>query len=312
MAESAATADARPLAARPLRPGPVPHPLQQGQGLYDERRFEEAERELEEAYLLRPRDQKVLNLLGLVYFKQEKLEKAEEVYRKLVAESPEAPTLYYNLGLIYFKLDRLEEAEPAFLKALELDREQPQDQLLPGLDLRAAAALPGRDLPVPPGRREPDGAAGGGQARRGRPAAGRAAAGRARSPDDTAEFKARRSATPSGAWTRWSRPRPSAGEQRARPQTRRASGERRAPWPTGARASPDSDATRALPAVTARTATPAQVLTDTAVPLPRARPQPSGGRRGDRVPRAPSARRAARPGHRRRAGPRSSASSRTT
>ena len=75
-----------------------------GQALYEERRFEEAERELEEAYLLRPRDQSVLNLLGLVYFKQEKLDKAEEVYRKLAAESPDAPTLFHNLGLIHFKL----------------------------------------------------------------------------------------------------------------------------------------------------------------------------------------------------------------
>jgi uncharacterized protein (AIM24 family)/Tfp pilus assembly protein PilF len=91
-----------------------------GKALYDEKRFEESEGELEEAYLLRPRDQNVLNLLGLVYFRQEKLEKAEEVYRKLAAESPEIPVLFQNLGLIYFKLARLEEAESAFLKALDL------------------------------------------------------------------------------------------------------------------------------------------------------------------------------------------------
>jgi uncharacterized protein (AIM24 family) len=97
-----------------------------GKALYDEKRFEEAERELEEAYLLRPRDQKVLNLLGLVYFKQDKYDKAEEVYRKLAAESPDAHTLFYNLGLIYFKLLRLEEAETAFLKALELNRDNPK------------------------------------------------------------------------------------------------------------------------------------------------------------------------------------------
>ena len=97
-----------------------------GKAFYDERRFEDAERELEEAYLLRPRDQRVLNLLGLVYFRQDKLEKAEEVYRKLTAESPEAHTLFYNLGLIYFKLSRLEEAELAFLKALELTRDNPK------------------------------------------------------------------------------------------------------------------------------------------------------------------------------------------
>src|SRR6476619_6840538 len=94
-----------------------------GKELYDQKRWDEAELELEEAYLLRPRDQKVLNLLGLVYFKQDKYEKAEEVYRKLAAESPDAHTLFYNLGLICFKLGRMEEAETAFLKALELNRE---------------------------------------------------------------------------------------------------------------------------------------------------------------------------------------------
>lgn len=97
-----------------------------GKEHYDAKRYDEAERQLEEAYLLRPRDQKVLNLLGLLYFKQEKYEKAEEVYRKLVTESPEAHTLYYNLGLISFKLQRLEEAESAFIKALELAEDNPK------------------------------------------------------------------------------------------------------------------------------------------------------------------------------------------
>jgi uncharacterized protein (AIM24 family) len=94
-----------------------------GKELYDDRNYDEAERELEEAYLLRPRDARVLNLLGLIYFKQEKLDKAEEVYRKLVAESPDAHTLHYNLGLICFKLNRMEDAESSFLKALELARD---------------------------------------------------------------------------------------------------------------------------------------------------------------------------------------------
>jgi tetratricopeptide (TPR) repeat protein len=49
-----------------------------GREAYDAKRFEEALHELEEAYLLWPRDQRC-NLLGLVYFKQDKLEKAEEV-----------------------------------------------------------------------------------------------------------------------------------------------------------------------------------------------------------------------------------------
>ncbi len=97
-----------------------------GRDFYDAQRYEDAEHQLEEAYLLRPRDQKVLNLLGLVYFRQEKFEKAEEVYRKLVADSPEAHTLHYNLGLIHFKLSRLEDAESSFLKALELTKDNPK------------------------------------------------------------------------------------------------------------------------------------------------------------------------------------------
>jgi uncharacterized protein (AIM24 family) len=68
----------------------------------------------------------VLNLLGLVYFRGEKLDKAEEVYRKLIAESPDAHTLHYNLGLICFKLNRLQDAESSFLKALELTHDNPK------------------------------------------------------------------------------------------------------------------------------------------------------------------------------------------
>jgi uncharacterized protein (AIM24 family) len=94
-----------------------------GKEHYDAGRLKDAQNQLEEAYLLRPRDHKVLNLLGLTYFKQERYDKAEEVYRKLAAESPEAPTLFYNLGLISYKLSHLQEAEMAFLKALELAKE---------------------------------------------------------------------------------------------------------------------------------------------------------------------------------------------
>ena len=117
-------------------PNPIPRgPFDQGLFLahynkgkeaFEARRLDEAERQLEEAYLLRPRDPRVLNLLGLVYFRSEKLDKAEEVYRKLIAESPDAHTLHYNLGLVCFKLNRLPDAESSFLKALELTRDNPK------------------------------------------------------------------------------------------------------------------------------------------------------------------------------------------
>jgi tetratricopeptide (TPR) repeat protein len=97
-----------------------------GRALHDGKRYAEAEGELEEAYFLRPRDANVLNLLGIVYFRQQKFDKAEEVYRKLLVQNPEEPTLSYNLGVIYLKLDRLEEAESALVKALELSGSNPR------------------------------------------------------------------------------------------------------------------------------------------------------------------------------------------
>ena len=110
--------------AEPIPRGPFDQGLflthyNKGRELFEARRFEEA-------YLLRPRDARVLNLLGLVYYRADKLGKAEEVYRKLIAESPEAHTLHYNLGLVCFKLGRLEDAETAFLKALELTQGNPK------------------------------------------------------------------------------------------------------------------------------------------------------------------------------------------
>jgi uncharacterized protein (AIM24 family) len=100
--------------------------FERGRRHYEQRQLPEAERELEEAYLLRPREPHVLNLLGIVYFRLGRLEQAEEVYSKLASESPETPTLHFNLGLICLKLERFEEAETAFLKALELAGSQPK------------------------------------------------------------------------------------------------------------------------------------------------------------------------------------------
>ena len=158
-----------------------------GKALYDEKRFEEAERELEEAYLLRPRDQKVLNLLGLVYFKQDKYEKAEEVYRKLAAESPDAHTLFYNLGLIYFKLGRLEEAETAFLKALELNKDNPKINFYLGSIYERLHRFQDAIYQYRQAGRQPHGAPGRGQDR------GRTAGGRPPSPPAAP-------ATPSPSW----------------------------------------------------------------------------------------------------------------
>ncbi len=115
-----------PIPRGPFDEGLFLTQLNKGREAFEARKFDEAERQLEEAYLLRPRDLRVLNLLGLVYFRGDKLLKAEEVYRKLIAQSPDVATLHHNLGLICFKVGRLEDAEQAFRKALELSEGNPK------------------------------------------------------------------------------------------------------------------------------------------------------------------------------------------
>src|SRR5213592_3458838 len=81
-----------------------------GKAFYDERRFEDAERELEEAYLLRPRDQRVLNLLGLVYFKLNRLEEAELAFLKALELTRDNPKINFYLGSIYERLHQYQDA----------------------------------------------------------------------------------------------------------------------------------------------------------------------------------------------------------
>ena len=70
-----------------------------------------AEKDLAEAYLLKPRDVTVLSLLGVLYFKQGRLERAEEVFGKLAASSPNDAAILFNLGLINFKLNRFRDRD---------------------------------------------------------------------------------------------------------------------------------------------------------------------------------------------------------
>ncbi len=87
---------------------------------FERRNFTVAERELEAARRMRPADQRVLNLLGLVYFKREKYNESASIYRALIDGNPDSYILHFNHALISFKLGSLDQAEAAFLKALDL------------------------------------------------------------------------------------------------------------------------------------------------------------------------------------------------
>ena len=94
--------------------------LNRGMENFERRNFTIAERKLEAARRMRPADQRVLNLLGLVYFKREKYDESAGIYRRLIDGNPDSYILHFNHGLICFKLGSLDQAEAAFLKALDL------------------------------------------------------------------------------------------------------------------------------------------------------------------------------------------------
>lgn len=104
-----------------------------GREAFQEARFAEARRELENAQRLRPDDADVLNLLGLVYFKTNAFPEAEVIYRRLTRENPNVFILHSNLGLILFKQGKLDEAEKYLLRAVELRPNYAKSHLYLGL-----------------------------------------------------------------------------------------------------------------------------------------------------------------------------------
>lgn len=110
----------------PLSTGLFETHVQRARALLSEGKADLAEKDLAEAYLLKPRDVGVLSLLGVLYFKQGRLERAEEVFGKLAAQSPNDAAILFNLGLINFKLNRFREAELAFTQSLAFSSDRPR------------------------------------------------------------------------------------------------------------------------------------------------------------------------------------------
>src|ERR1041385_1313879 len=113
-----------------------------GREAFQEGRYAEARRELEQAQRLRRDDADVLNLLGLVYFKTNAFPEAEVIYRRLVAENPNVFILHSNLGLILFKQGKLDEAQRYLLRAIELRPNYAKSHLYLGLLYRQKRKLP--------------------------------------------------------------------------------------------------------------------------------------------------------------------------
>lgn len=104
-----------------------------GREAFQEGRYAEARRELENAQRLRPDDADVLNLLGLVYFKTNAFPEAEVIYRRLAKENPNVFILHSNLGLTLFKQGKLDDAEKFLQRSVELRPNYAKSHLYLGL-----------------------------------------------------------------------------------------------------------------------------------------------------------------------------------
>src|ERR1043166_4204059 len=125
--------DTRPAVAPPFDQGVFLLHYNRGREAFQEGRYAEARRELEQAQRMRPDDADVLNLLGLVYFKTNACPGAEVISRRLVRENANVFILHSNLGLILFKQGKLDEAEQYLLRAVELRPNYAKSHLYLGL-----------------------------------------------------------------------------------------------------------------------------------------------------------------------------------
>jgi tetratricopeptide (TPR) repeat protein len=96
-------------------------------------RLEEAWEELDQARILRPRDEDVLNLLSLLEFKRGHYNEAANAARTLLSDNPTSEVLRANLGLILFKAGFMAEAELELRKAIELSPGHVRSHLYLGL-----------------------------------------------------------------------------------------------------------------------------------------------------------------------------------
>jgi len=124
--------DREPLVA-PFDQGVFLLHYNRGREAFQEGRYAEARREMENAQRLRPDDSDVLNLLGLVYFKTNSFPEAEVIYRRLSDENPNVFILHSNLGLILFKQGKLDDAERYMMRAVELRPNYAKSHLYLGL-----------------------------------------------------------------------------------------------------------------------------------------------------------------------------------
>lgn len=95
----------------------------QGQALYEEKKYAEAAAVFEQAVPL-AREKNVAVVLGRLadsYSKARQFDKSAEVYRKAIEARPDDANLHNNLGNVYVQMNKTAEAQKEFQKAAEID-----------------------------------------------------------------------------------------------------------------------------------------------------------------------------------------------
>ena len=98
--------------------------LSRGAELLRGEHVDQARIELEAASRLKPNDPKILNLLGLAYFRLGEYAPALEIYRELADRQPTDAALRLNLGLVHLKMGSVDDAILELAKANQLDPTQ--------------------------------------------------------------------------------------------------------------------------------------------------------------------------------------------
>jgi Flp pilus assembly protein TadD/uncharacterized protein (AIM24 family) len=102
---------------------------------------EAARASLERALELRPKDVKVLGLLGQAYYKLSRFDEAAKVWQRLVDDNPVEPSARVNLGLAFLKAKRYPDAAKQLEIALDLNPEHKKAMGYLGLALLESGNL---------------------------------------------------------------------------------------------------------------------------------------------------------------------------
>jgi len=92
----------------------------------DKQDYRSTLKEAETLCSLYPENPLILNILGEVYYKLNRLEEAKDMYMRIIKKYPFFVDAYYNLGLIYNQQNNFEKAKDILLKSINLDPEDTQ------------------------------------------------------------------------------------------------------------------------------------------------------------------------------------------